>query len=206
VVRDCVPSVTVIVMNTGLIIAIALVLIIYLVVRSRGRSPVRTSPAEPPKASQAEVYQGLRNMVLHGTRDRFGLPTASTPATPWGVVMDWGIENGTATVMALSDGSASIYMSSGGGYIGGQKEEAIRSAAVLAVRIAGEFQEQMLPTTDYILPTSGEVIFYNLTDAGVFTVSGKEAELRAPGHPLAKLGNAMQNIITQYRILEDWKK
>ena len=193
-------------MNTGLIIAIALVLIIYLVVRSRSRTPVTAPRAETPKPSQAEIYQGLRNMVLHGTRDRFGLPPASTPTTPWGVVMDWGIENGTATVMALSDGSASIYMSSGGGYIGGQKEEAIRSAAVLAVKIAGEFQSQMQPTSDYVLPVSGEVIFYNLTDSGVFTASGKEVELREQGHPLTKLGSAMQNIITQYRILEDWKK
>src|SRR5512141_3072187 len=98
-------------MNTALIIAIVVVVLIYLVARSRARAPRQT--VEPPvsKPSPEVVYQGLRNMVLHGTRARFGLAPAKSPTEPWGVVMDWGVTNGTATVMALSDGSASIYMS-----------------------------------------------------------------------------------------------
>jgi hypothetical protein len=193
-------------MTTGLIIAIAVVVMIYLVVRSRGRRPKDPAEVAVSKPSPETVYTGLRNMVLHGTRERFGLAPTSTPTEPWGVVMDWGVTNGTATVMALSDGSASIYLSGGGGYLGGQTKEPIRAAAHLAVATAAEFQPQMKATTDYVLPASGEVIFYILTDSGVFSASGKEEELREPGHPLGKLGNAMQNIVTQYRILEDWKK
>jgi hypothetical protein len=193
-------------MNTGLIVAIVVVVVIYLFVRSRGRRSKRPVEVPVSKPSPEVVYQGLRNMVLHGTRERFGLAPAKSSTEPWGVVMDWGVANGTATVMALADGSASIYMSGGGGYLGGQKQEAVRVAAHLAVETAAEFQSQMKLTNDYVLPASGEVIFYILTDSGVFTASDKEEELREPGHPLVKLGNAMQNVITQYRILEEWKK
>jgi hypothetical protein len=194
-------------MNTGLIIAVAIVVVIYLVVRSRkSHSKPVTEAATVSKPSPEVVYQGLRNMVLHGTRERFGLPPTKSPTEPWGVVMDWGVPNGTATVMALLDGSASIYMSGGGGFLGGQKQESVRTAAHLALATAAEFQSQLKTTTDYSLPAPGDVVFYLLTDSGTFTATEKEEELRKPGHPLLKLGNAMQNVITQYRILEDWKK
>jgi hypothetical protein len=194
-------------MNSGLLIAVILVLIVYVIARSR-RSPTsrETRPAIEPKPSPETVYQGLRNMVLCGTRDRFGLAPTSSPIEPWGVVMDWGVSSGTATVMALSDGSASIYLSGGGGYLGGQNQESVRNAALHAIEVAREYPSQMQKTTDYILPATGEIIFHLLTDSGVLTASEKENELRNPGHPLSKLGNAMQNVVTQYRILEEYKK
>jgi hypothetical protein len=195
-------------MSSGLLIAIILVAVVYLIARLRRQSPASPKP-EPviqAKPSPEVVYQGLRNMVLCGTRERFGLAPPTTPNEPWGVVMDWGVPTGTATVMALSDGSASIYLSSGGGYLGGQKEESVRRAALEAIAITREYPSQMRKTSEYLLPVTGEVIFYLLTDSGSLTATEKEAELRNPAHPLAKLGNAMQGIVTQYRILEEYKK
>lgn len=195
-------------MNSPLLIAIVIVVLIYLLARSRRSSEPAKPPVQVanPPAPPETVYQGLRNMVLCGTRERFGLEATASPTEPWGVVMDWGVPNGTATVMALSDGSASIYLSGGGGYLGGQKEESVRSAALKAVETVREFQPRMRPTKDYILPATGEVIFYALTDEGVFTTAEQEMQLRDPAHPFARLGTAMQNIVSQYRILEEFKK
>lgn len=195
-------------MNTGLLIAVILIMIVYVIARSRTRQsePQKAGPAIEPQPSPETVYQGLRNMVLCGTRERFGLAHTSSPTEPWGVVMDWGVPSGTATVMALSDGSASIYLSSGGGYLGGQNQESVKRSALHAIEVAREYPGQMQKTTDYILPATGEVIFYLLTDSGVLTASEKETELHDAAHPMAKLGNAMQNVVTQYRILEEYKK
>jgi hypothetical protein len=113
--------------------------------------------------------------------------------------MDWGVEHGSATVVALSDGSASIYLSSGGGFIGGQGQEPIRKAAQKAVSIAADFQAEMRATKTYPLPHSGEVIFYLLTDAGSFTASGPQDEMSGHQHRLSRLADAMQQIITEYR-------
>jgi hypothetical protein len=194
-------------MNTGLLIAVILILIVYVIARSR-RSPAANPMKSKiePKASPESVYEGMRNMVLLGTRERFGLPPTSKPEEPWGVVMDWGVDRSTATVMALSDGSASIYLSGGGGYIGGQNQESVKGAALKALEVAREYAGQMRKTTEYNLPVAREVIFYLLTDSGVFTASAKEAELRGEEHSLTKLGNAMQDVVTQYRILEEFKK
>ena len=53
--------------------------------------------------------------MLDGPRTKFGLPPISGPNEPWVVLMDWGVNNGMATVVAASDGSASVYFASGGG-------------------------------------------------------------------------------------------
>ncbi|MBZ5655924.1 MAG: hypothetical protein LAO56_11700 [Acidobacteriia bacterium] len=117
--------------------------------------------------------------------------------------MDWGIDAGTVTVVAMSDGSASIYLSSGGGSIGGIGQEPIRNAAKRAVTLAGEVQERMTEAKAFPLPATRQVHFYALTDAGVYTAGTSEAELRTGQSPFSKLGDAMQGIITEYRIFEE---
>jgi hypothetical protein len=161
------------------------------------RSQANDAQSRPPK----QVYRGLRDAALSTPRSKIGLPPAATPATPWGVVMDWTTANGIATVVALSDGTASIYLSSGGGFIGGgQSKEAVSNAAKQAVLVAASCQPQALPTTTFPLPEGKQVIFYLLTDKGVFTASGDEQELVNGTQPLSNLAKAMQEIITQYRL------
>jgi hypothetical protein len=48
----------------------------------------------------------------------------------------------------------------------------------------------------YPVPQRGQFAFYLLTDAGVFTASAPEEELRRHRNPLYKLGDAAQTIIT----------
>ena len=116
--------------------------------------------------------------------------------------MDWGIKTGTVTVIAMSDGSASIYLSSGGGSLGGIGQETIRNAAKKAVTLAATVQPQMQDTKTFPLPATGDVEFYALTDAGVFNANVREADLRTGRGPFISLGNAMQEVITAYRIHE----
>ncbi len=147
-----------------------------------------------------QVYRGLRDAALSTPRSKIGLPPAATPITPWGVVMDWTTTNGIATVVALSDGTASIYLSSGGGFISGQSKEPISNAAKQAVLLAASCQPEARPTTTFPLPEGRQITFYLLTDKGAFTASGDEQELQNGTQPLSKLANAMQQIITQYRL------
>jgi len=116
--------------------------------------------------------------------------------------MDSGLTEGTSTVVAFSDGNASVYLSSGGGFIDGSSHETIRKAAQKMVAIAADFQPKALATTTCPLPRHAQVIFYFLTDAGVFTANAPEEELSSHRHPLSKLGDAGQNIITQYRLIQ----
>ncbi len=171
---------------------------------SRRRSSIRTATAS--QVSVSETYLSLRQQILQGLRGKVALPPASKPTEPYAVMMDWNTGNGIATVVAVADGTASIYLSSGSGSIGGgQSHTEIREAALKAVSLAAEFQPQMQPVATYPLPEPGGVTFYVVADAGVCSSTGTAKELAAQHHPLSRLGDAMQNIVTQYRLLQPSK-
>jgi hypothetical protein len=117
------------------------------------------------------------------------------------VLMDWNVSNGTATVFAAADGTASLYLSSGGGFLGGgQKYPVIRNAALHAVQLATDLFPHFKTTETIELPPPGDVFFYLTTCNGVRRAIAKEADLRTGLGPLATLGAIMQEIITQYRL------
>lgn len=190
-------------MKVAAIVLAAVILVLALTAWIAGKKLKRSNPsvaAGSPKHNQNDIYPELRNQILNSSRSELGLTKTSDPKRPWGVVMDWGLTDGTATVIALSDGEASVYLSGGSGYIGGQTHEAIRKAAQNVVSMAAEFQPKMHATTTYPLPQSGDVTFYILTDNGTFTASASEEDLKKNRNPLTKLANAAQDVITQYRL------
>jgi hypothetical protein len=147
-----------------------------------------------PKADPA-IYRKLRDQMLQSVQPGF------EPDAVQAVFMDWNIGNGTATVLAAADGSASVYLSSGGGYIGGgQKYPAIRNAALHAVQIAASLLSQFKSTETIDLPPADDVFFYLKTSRELQLAIAKEADLSDGTDPLASLGAMMQEIITQYRL------
>jgi hypothetical protein len=184
----------------GAVIAL-LVIGLWLTIRARQNSgSLRSS------ASASSVYLGLRNLALQGPRKQVPSDNTAKQGEPFAVLMDWGIPAGTATVAAYADGTASVYLSSGGGFLGGaQAHESIRSAAIKTVEIAGELKALMHPTTTYPLPQRGQVTFYVRTDAGVLTATVLQEELRSHRSPLYKLGDSAQTIITEYRLTQGQK-
>jgi len=147
-----------------------------------------------PKADPA-MYPKLRDHA-------FRMPH---PAVPDGNVtialMDWRVSNGMCTVMASADGSASLYLSSGGGFLGGgQAHSAIRDAAVAAVAVAQTQIHYFALTESTGLPGPGDVYFYLVTNAGILHASALDACLADGSDRLLPLAAAMQNIVTQYRL------
>jgi hypothetical protein len=148
----------------------------------------------PGKADPA-IYPRMRANALAMHGKTLGSGTVVV------VLMDWHVANGTASVLAASDGTASIYLSSGGGFLGGgQRYPQLHDAAQLAVHLADEaishFQEA--PSSD--LPPNGEVFFYLTTNNVVRRAVAQESALRNGTDPLLALGNAMQQIVTLYRL------
>ena len=106
--------------------------------------------------------------------------------------MDWNVGNGTATVLAAADGSASVYLSSGGGFIGGgQKYPVIRDAALHAVQIAAGLLLQFKSTETVDLPSANDAFFYLKINNELQLAVATEANLRTGADPLATLGAMM---------------
>ena len=152
------------------------------------------------------MYQDLRNLAFTGSKLSLGLPAGASANEPWGVLMDTSFTDGNSyTVLAVADGNASIYLSSGGGFLGGVGHESIRKAAKAMVSTAKTFQPKMALTTSYPLPKGGHTTFYVLTDAGVFTATASQEALGRKQHELSPLFYAAQEVITQYRLIHERK-
>jgi hypothetical protein len=148
-----------------------------------------------PQRADPTIYPKMRENAL---KLRLGnLPDNAVHA----LLMDWQIGNGTMTVLAAADGTASVYLSSGGGFIGGgQKYPAIHDAALHAIHLATDLVSMFESTEAYDLPAAGNVFFYLTTSKDVRRAVVKEADLISGRDPLAGLGAMMQEIITQYRL------
>ena len=182
-------------------VALCIVVVIILIVRlvpHRGRSESGAPHAARP--SGANPYLGLRSLVLEGKRANFGLGPGSSPTQPFAIVSDWNDPEGTTTIIAIADGSASVYRGKGPGSIGGgQAHESIRNAALKAVEAAAAAQPLMHATSEYPLPARGLVSFYLVTDSGVFTATAARDDLLGGHSPLSPLAAAAQSIVSEYR-------
>ncbi len=78
-----------------------------------------------PAGAGEQVYQGLRAQILGLDPATAGLQQGSVDRVVWGALMETGYPRGTATLVALADGTTSLYLSGGGGIIGGGSHEAV---------------------------------------------------------------------------------
>ncbi len=98
----------------------------------------------------------------------------------YGVLVDWNLGNQTASILAMRDGTASLYTTSTFGIIGGQGHAKVRRAAEACVKVAGQHYGNGVPATDFPYPKEGKVHFYVLhhgryrPDAGLTIEEFKE--------------------------------
>lgn len=144
---------------------------------------------------------GLRNMIL--TTDPAELKFAADADFPavYGVLVDWPLDSGTATIVALRDGTASLYTTSSFGIIGGGGNEGAHDAAIACVRLADGLAGACRPVTDYPYPPAGTVYYYLLTYSGVKRCSAGMAALEDGSDPTSPLFDAAQRVLTQLRLI-----
>ncbi|HSP62560.1 MAG TPA: hypothetical protein VLQ90_06235 [Pyrinomonadaceae bacterium] len=153
--------------------------------------------------SWPEVYSHLRQNALSVDRKEVGISQSLPDAPVWGVLMEIGYPLVTASLFALSDGTTSIYFSTGGGIIGGHTHEKVKEANSAFIRAANQFHQQMTPCQSFPLPETGRTVFYARTDAGVLTANGPEDDLGSSRHPLSALYFAGHAVITELRLIDE---
>jgi hypothetical protein len=152
-------------------------------------------------AAAASVFRDLRALLFatDPAAARIPDPVPGTRNGTWGVVMEVGSAAGTATVVALGDGSASLYTSSGGGVIGAGRHERVARAALSFIETADGLGTGADPTTDPPLPRAHEVRFHWLTRRGIRTAVAREVGLKSGTSALAPLHGAGQCLIDEIR-------
>lgn len=169
--------------------------------RKHHSNPARVSSDTSPNG----VYSKLRDQALATNRSEAGLSAPSPGAPVWGVVMETGHEEVTVTLFALTDGTTSLYLSNGGGVIGGHDHEAVRKVSAGFIDQANHSLLHLKPCDLFPVPKAAHTIFYALTDSGILTGGGLENDLGYGRLPLSALFHAGQEVITQLRLIADPK-
>ena len=144
----------------------------------------------------------LRAMALGFKPADLGL--ADLPAgRAYGIIMDIDVDGETATLTSFASGDASLYLSTGGGTIGGGEHEAVAEAARRFVQAAGDHLQGMRKADAQPRPAAGQVTFYVLTSQGVFGATRPENDLGEERDPLSPLFYAGQDVITQLRLIDE---
>jgi hypothetical protein len=146
----------------------------------------------------------LRNIWFTSTGEEVGVKPDPESRVPFAVVMDMGFDKGTATIVSSIAGDGSMYISTGGGILGGIDHEPIRNASIKFVQVAADYAEKSKLVTEYPLPTPDNVIFYFITPSGVYATDEMNADqLAKKKHELYPLFLAGNDVITQLRLLSD---
>ena len=148
----------------------------------------------------AEVYADLRSISLTVDVADIHLP----PGEPWSgayvAMMEIGLSSGTASFVAIADGSVSMYTSTGGGVIGAGEHAAVRAAGDRFRAAAAAARGELQLTTEFPGPAAGEVRFQLRTEDGGYTGAAPETALAGGRHPLSELYAAGQDLVTEIRL------
>jgi hypothetical protein len=149
--------------------------------------------------TKENAYEGLRIMALSATPEQLGLSLPTDKTIVYGVIMDWEMDGATATTVSYQTGDASLYLSSGGGVIGGGQHENVNSAAKQFVSLAQTFLDKTTKTEKTPLPSTDEVKFYLLTNKGIFVGQETMKNFENNSSSWLKLFEEGNNVLTELR-------
>lgn len=152
-------------MEIGLIILIiALIGIGVVMLGSGGKKHSGESKSDAPQGNQ---FERLRQEVLNFKPDSgLGQPSGA-PDQVYGVVMDWYVGNGVATLACLENGDASIYFSGGVVMTPGFGDSKVRDLTRKYIAGAQHALMNCTKVGEFPLPDPQTVRFYLLTRNGV---------------------------------------
>lgn len=117
--------------------------------------------------------------------------------------MDMGYPRGTATLVALADGTTSLYTSTGGGIIGGGAHQAVAIATRSFLTTLETHLPELAPGAGTSLPAQGRVIIRALTYSGQVSAEATEDDLGHGRHPLSAVFHAGHRVITELRRMDE---
>ena len=147
-------------------------------------------------------YMEMRSAVLEADPASIKVPEGQWPGASV-AMMEIVVDDATASIVAVADGTVSLYLSNGGGTIGAGEYLSARQAGLRFLRAAADHAPWMTGTTEFPLPTAGNVRFHVRTPDGDFSSEVAEDRLRARRDDLAPLYLAGQDVVTEIRLISE---
>jgi hypothetical protein len=147
-----------------------------------------------PIARATEIAAALRARVLTLAPTDISVESNETTAKVWGVVIETAHPDVITSLIALADGSVSLYVSDGNGCVGCGAHRDVRFAAADLLQVAQSGVDLATPTEDRAYPPPGSVQFYFLSFDGLRAVQVRLEELNQIDAQLSVLYFAAQRV------------
>lgn len=129
--------------------------------------------------NQTSLYTNLRKRALGITADQIESPSSISESKVFGVMIDWELEEGLASLVAYLSGDASIYFSQGGGIIGGGNFENVRNEVFSLLEVAQGLIEKATKIEEIPFPEKGACRIMLFTKQGFYCLEEKSEELNS---------------------------
>ena len=146
----------------------------------------------------AETIRLLREQALLVGPEALGFAASAALPHVWGVIMETGHPEGVVTLVALVDGTTSLYFSNGGGIVGAGEHASVRDAAEMFLDALEAHLAELSPVEETPTPRIGRVRFYARTFEGTLGAEATQDQL-AENHPLSPAFRAGHAVITAIR-------
>jgi hypothetical protein len=146
------------------------------------------------RADPATIFEELRDQVL--------LASLPEPGS-WAALMEIGTGGGVASVVVVSDGTTSLYTSSGGGLIGAGDHESVAAANRAFLSTIQRLRAAIPATESFPLPLDDEIRFsVRWPDGTRGSAVAVEEELASGDHVLSAAFDAGHDVISAMREIE----
>lgn len=153
-------------------------------------------------ARYSSPYRRLRDMALNTPAKALGLDIPPEPPHVFGVVTDIGISTGAITIVTFETGDVSMYTSTGGGTLGLGGNPEVSSAGKEFVSVSGQFLDKAKIARDTKFPREGRVLFYFLTNKGIYRAGDLISNCENNISPITNLFIGVNKVITQIRLAQ----
>ena len=153
----------------------------------------------PGKTTPQNPYMEMRNMAFTTKAEQLGLQNIADDKV-YGLITEMAMNPGSASVISFLTGDTSLYLSSGGGFIGAGQHEDVRQMVAQKVDGFQNYLSKAKKIEEPGLPEEGTVNFNFLTKNGIYSVTLNMADLESGKSDLSDLFIEVNEIITQIRL------
>ena len=186
-------------------ISVSLFLFISCNKKSEGEEEAlsRATEKESENKADPETFKKLRRIAFTTTPEQLRLSLPKDKTVVYGVIMDMEMGSAVATLTTFQTGDASLYLSNGGGIIGGFQHQNVNIAAKQFVTVAQAYLDKATKTETTALPAADEVIFYLLTNDGIYSCHETFKDFEDNTSEFTKLFEEGNKVLTELRLVSD---
>jgi hypothetical protein len=151
------------------------------------------------KQTEQNPYSDMRNMAFSATSEQLGL-SGMDKNDVYGIVSEMDMNGATATVVTFSNGDTSLYLSSGGGFIGAGQHESVQKVVKKYVENGQKYIAKATKIEKAELPESGMTNFNFLTENGIYSISKSLSELESGKSEFSNLFVELNEVISHIRM------